>query len=184
MALNLVLEQEDVLKTTSKVFKAKQKRIWMAYSARAHAVFLTLSLPMLARPVLKVHEYSSQHREDFVTLSSNSSLTASLIRCGSTWVILIIATLFYTLDFAIATITPFSSLRSADPSAHRTIVDDLSPTALCKTTRNRHVGAASSLLSSLIDSVLNVVVSGLWLLSDSWNVGRDASGTILSAWDV
>ncbi|TGJ86470.1 hypothetical protein E0Z10_g2290 [Xylaria hypoxylon] len=87
-------------------------------------------------------------------------------------IVLAIATMFNSLDFAIATMTPFSALAKGRALADRTmmfnIVEDLPPVAL-------------SLTASTIGSVLTVVTSGLWFLEPSVIVSRDATGSIQSS---
>lgn len=166
----------------------KLKREWTPYSARRHAVILTLLLPFLAITVLETLWYFSEHSENFINVSEDSSVSAYAIRYGSTATVLIIATLFNTLDFAIATMTRFSMLRSGRASARSTIlfsvVGNLPPVALYKTIRNRHIGATLSLSAALIGSTLTIIVSGLWIFDPKISIEREATGKILDRWNI
>ncbi|KAI1120722.1 hypothetical protein F5Y10DRAFT_257808 [Nemania abortiva] len=167
--------------------KPKKKRPWMPYSSHSHAIALTLILPTTAIAVLEILWYFSEHNEHFVAISSDSSVAAYAIRYSSTAIVLVISTLFNTLDFAIATMTSFSALATGDATAERTllfaITGDLPPVAFYKTIYHMHVGAALSLVASTIGSLLTIAVSGLWV-DTTVQISRDVTVEVQSDWNV
>ncbi|KAI8954455.1 hypothetical protein F4801DRAFT_587543 [Xylaria longipes] len=167
--------------------KPKKKRPWMPYSSHSHAIALTLILPTAAIAALEILWHFSENDERFVTISSDSSIAAYAIRYGSTATVLVISTLFNALDFAIATMTPFSSLAAGEATAERTIfftiVGDLPPVALYKAIYHMHLGAALSLIASTVGSLLTIAISGLWL-STAIEVSRDVNVEVQSTWNA
>ena len=175
-------------KQSTKVKKPKTKREWMPWSARRHAIGLTLLLPLIAIAALEILWHYAESNDNFVTVPSDSSAAAYAVRYGSTVTVLIMATLFNTLDFAIATMTPFSALRAGNAPAERTvlfsIVGDLPPVAFYKTIRHVHVGAALSLAASTIGSLLTIITSGLWFMNTSIVISQSATASIESGWTI
>ncbi|TGJ78497.1 hypothetical protein E0Z10_g10262 [Xylaria hypoxylon] len=167
--------------------KPGKKRNWMPYSSRRHAIALTIILPIIAIAALEILWHFSENDEHFVTVSSDSSIAAYAIRYGSTVTVLIISTLFNALDFAIATMTPFSALAAGDATAERTmfftIAGDIPPVALYKAAQHMHFGAALSLVASTVGSLLTIVTSGLWF-DTAIEISRDVAVEIQSAWSI
>ncbi|KAI0196216.1 hypothetical protein EV127DRAFT_497557 [Xylaria flabelliformis] len=167
--------------------KTKKKRTWMPYSSHWHAIVLTLMLPTTAIAALEILQYLSENNEHFVTVSSDSSIATYAIRYSSTAIVLIISTLFNTLDFAIATMTSFSVLAIGDAIAERTmlfaIVGDLPPVALYKAIYHMHIGAALSLVASTIGSLLTIAISGLWV-DTAIKISRDVAVEVQSDWNI
>ncbi|KAH8162138.1 hypothetical protein CIB48_g6113 [Xylaria polymorpha] len=135
----------------------------------------------------------NKNNKNFVTITSDISFTAFAVRYISTAIVLGIATLFNTLDFAIATITPFGALVAgyrfagsapAKPTLLFNIVNDLPPIALYKSLRHKHTGAALSLVASTIGSLLTIVTSGLWVFNPSVEIVQSATATLQSTWSV
>lgn len=163
---------------------------WAPYPARRHAVAIILSLPLICIAALEVLWYFSQTDANFVTPSSDSSVVVYSIRYGSTAVVLGIATLFNAMDFAIATLTPFSALAlkgEQGASGERTLlfsmVADLPPVALYKAIRNGHAGAALSLVASTTGSLLTIAVSSLWVLNTIPR-SQEATAQMRTGWRV
>ncbi|KAI1421314.1 hypothetical protein F5Y12DRAFT_790082 [Xylaria sp. FL1777] len=166
--------------------KLKNKRPWMPYSGYTHAIALTIILPTTAIAVLEVLWYLSENNEHFVTITSDSSIAAYAIRYSSTATVLIISTLFNSLDFTIATMTPFSALAAGDATPERTmffsIVGDLPPVALYKAVYHMHFGAALSLVASTVGSLLTIAISGLWF-NTVIEISRDITAEVQSGWN-
>ncbi len=127
----------------------------------------------------------SEHDERFVPLSSESAAYA--IQYGSTATVLVISTLFNTLDFAIATMTPFSALAAGDATADRTmfftISGDLPPVALYRAIHHMHLGAALSLVASTVGSLLTIAISGLWF-DTAIEISRNVTLGVQSDWNI
>jgi hypothetical protein len=161
---------------------------WIPYSARRHAMLLTLVSPIVAVITIEILWHYSSSDESFVQVPSDSSGRSYGIRYGSTLAALLIATLYNTLEFSIATMAPFSALSRGAASAERTLffstIDKLPPIALYESIRRRHIGASSSSLAAAIGSVLTIITSGLWYMSDSIHVHRAAEGQLANVWQV
>ncbi|KAI1361331.1 hypothetical protein F5Y08DRAFT_348042 [Xylaria arbuscula] len=168
------------------VSKPKKKSPWVPYSGRTHAIALTMILPTTAIATLEVLWYLSENVEHFITITSDSSITAYAIRYSSTATVLIISTLFNSLDFAIASITPFSALAAGNAIPERTmlfsIVGDLPPVALYKSLFHMHFGAALSLVASTVGSLLTIAISGLWF-NTAIEISRDITAEAQSGWN-
>ncbi|KAI1744304.1 hypothetical protein F4680DRAFT_289185 [Xylaria scruposa] len=184
-----VTREESLPKSTTQTPnpKTKKKRAWMPYSSHSHAIALTLLLPTTAIAALEILQYLSENNEHFITVSSDSSIATYAIRYSSTAIVLIISTLFNTLDFAIATMTSFSALAIGDVTAERTmlfaIVGDLPPVALYKAIYHTHIGAALSLLASTVGSLLTIAISGLWV-DTAIKISQDIIVEVQSDWDI
>jgi Protein of unknown function (DUF3433) len=176
----------SMFKMKSNKSEAKQKREWMPYSAHRHAIALTLVLPTIAIACLEILWHFSQYDDSFMKVSSDNSADVYALRYSSTVIVLIIATFFNSLDFAIATLTPFSVLRSGCATSQRTmlftILGDLPPVALYKAVRHRHFGAALSNVASSIGSVLTIIASGLWVMDNLVTIEKDPTATLGTVW--
>ncbi|KAI0412439.1 hypothetical protein F5X98DRAFT_322688 [Xylaria grammica] len=167
--------------------KSNHKKAWMPYSSRTHAISLTMVLPIIAIAALEALWRVSGDDQNFVTVSSDSSLAAYAIRYGTTATVFIISTLFNALDFSIATMTPFSALSTVDATAEHTmlftIAGDIPPVAMYKAIRHLHFGAGLSLVASTVGSLLTIVSSGLWF-GTAVDISRDVTVDVKSDWDV
>ncbi|KAI0202492.1 hypothetical protein F4808DRAFT_468624 [Astrocystis sublimbata] len=167
--------------------KPRKKGAWMPYSSHRHAIALTLILPATAIGTLEILRYLSDNNEHFVTVASDASIAAYAIRYSSIAIVLIISTLFNTLDFAIATMTSFSALAIGGATAERTIqftiLGDLPPVALYKTIYHMHIGATLSLVASTIGSLLTIAISGLWV-ETAIEISRNVTVEVQSDWNV
>ncbi|KAI0977642.1 hypothetical protein F4678DRAFT_455794 [Xylaria arbuscula] len=116
-------------------------------------------------------------------MTSDSSIAAYAIWYSSTATVMIISTLSNSLDFAIATITPFSVLAAGDATPERTmffsIFGDIPPVTLYKLLSNMHFGAALSLTASTIGSLLTVAISGSWF-NTVIEISRDITAEYIS----
>lgn len=163
---------------------------WVPYPARRHAVAIILFLPLACIAALEALWYFSRTDANFVTPSSDSSVVVYAVRYSSTAVLPGIATLFNAMDFAIATLTPFSALAfkgEQGASGERTLlfsmVADLPPVALYKAVRNGHAGAALSLAASTTGSLLTIAVSSLWVLNTVPR-SQEATAQMRTGWAV
>ncbi|KAI0548633.1 hypothetical protein F4679DRAFT_574103 [Xylaria curta] len=184
-----VTREETLPKSTTQPpnSKTKKKRAWMPYSSHSHAIALTLMLPTTAIAALEILQYLSENNEHFVTVSSDPSIATYAIRYSSIAVVLIISTLFNTLDFAIATMTSFSALAIGNITAERTmffaIIGDLPLVALYKAINQMHIGAALSLVASTVGSLLTIAISGLWV-DTAIKISRDVTVEVQSDWKI
>lgn len=144
-------------------------------------------MPLVSITSLEILWHFSETNDRFVSVEETSA-AAYAIRYSSSALVLAIATMFNSLDFAIATMTPFSVLAKGRAVVDRTmlfsIVENLPTIALHKAIRYKHLGAALSLMASTIGGALTIVISGLWFLEPSVHVSQVATGSIQSGWSV
>ncbi|KAI0969982.1 hypothetical protein F4678DRAFT_480704 [Xylaria arbuscula] len=167
--------------------KVKRTKGWVPYSSRWHAIALIITLPVGLVVALEILWHLSQHDETFLVFSSDSSISAYAIRYSSTAAVLITSTLYNTLQFSIATISPFSALAAGGASAKRsmlfTVAGDLFPLALYKSIRYLHVGAALSLIASALGNLLTIAVSGLWIDTTD-KISATVTAEVQAKWNI
>lgn len=179
----ITASQSMQLEEKSKVLPHTIK--WTPYSARKHAMIMTLFFPLLTIVILEVLYQVSNQQNGLTTVGSEASAKAYVVRYISTLVVLGLATLYNALDFSVAAITPFSKLRSGSRTAASTLMITLlgsSPSvAFWKTLRHGHFGGACSSIASNVGSTLTIIVSGLWLV-DSVPIRTTSSISLTSSW--
>ncbi|RWA13316.1 hypothetical protein EKO27_g1755 [Xylaria grammica] len=77
--------------------KSNHKKAWMPYSSRTHAISLTIFLPIIAIAALEVLWSVSENDQSFVTVSSDSSLTAYVISALATGDATVERTMLFTI---------------------------------------------------------------------------------------
>lgn len=160
---------------------------WTPLIGKKILIFAVLCTPLLAIIILEILYRQSVAHNGLLAMTSDSSASAYAVRYSSTLAIFLIATMYNSLEFSIATFTPFTTLKSGSATARRSMSLDLlglTPLqALYNSLSGRHFGAAAATVAALIGSVLTVIVSGLWFadnqvpsnvrlkvaLADSWN---------------
>lgn len=167
---------------------SSKNSMWIPLSAKFWFVCLTATAPVLAIAALEALYRSSEANQGLKNVSGESSLLVFGRQYLSSLVILLIATLFNTLDFTITTFAPFSALRMGAVSSERGLLMELQGStpllALYQSVRHNHIGAALSNIATLIASGLAIVVSGLWVLDDTTTFTNNVVVTASSAWDV
>ncbi|CAG9987009.1 unnamed protein product [Clonostachys byssicola] len=187
----VVLEAQQVTSLSSEVPHAgpSQRKMheWSPLFGRLPVFILTLVLPLFCIGTLELLYQLSSKNQGLVNIdNSGSSALLYIIRIASTLVVFGIATIFNSLDFTIATFAPYSNLHSGSVRADRSILFNLlaiSPfLVLIKCLRHRQFGAAASNISSLLAGFLTIIVSGLWVLTDS-KVAGPATASVRN-WDI
>jgi Protein of unknown function (DUF3433) len=144
--------------------KAKHN-FWSPYAARHWMVVLTFGSPLAAIAALEVLHRVSNANTGLVDVFNSEDIALYLSRYTSAAVMLLIATNFNNLDFAVTSFAPFSLLRSGAMPAGRCLyfhlLGEMPPMALFQLLRTFHPGSAFSNLAGIIGSVLTVVASGL-----------------------
>jgi Protein of unknown function (DUF3433) len=174
---------------TGRVLEAKAKhRFWIPYAARYWMVALTFGSPLAAIAALEVLYRGSNANMGLVDVSDSRGVVLYLFRYISAAVMLLIATNFNSLDFAVASFSPFSLLRSGAMPASRSLyfhlLGEMPPVALFQSICTLDPGSAFSNMAGIIGSVLTVVASGLWTIDHA--VGSDAhiTASVASNWDL
>lgn len=144
---------------------------WRPVVIRKLVVIAILVVPPAFIIILEILQRISDRYNGF--LSGPNSLKQDLIsKIYTTYIpalmMLVIATLFNSLDFTVSTFAPFSALRKGNARVNRSILSHLvgiMPTrALLTSLRSHHWGAFCSILAGLLGSTLTVVVSGLYII--------------------
>ena len=127
-------------------------------------------LAMIVAPVgvvvgLEVLQRISDSNNGIMTLPPNH-LSEAYTHYIPALVMLLVATLFTTLDFMVAVFSPFSALRSGRAASPRAMLSRLqgrtAPFALAEAVRCRQPAALVSIVAASVASVLTIVVSGLY----------------------
>ncbi|KAI0517111.1 hypothetical protein F5B22DRAFT_604874 [Xylaria bambusicola] len=164
----IVASQQDAVDDSPSQPKKAKTSIWLPLSAKLPFVALTLSLPVLAIGALEILYRTSIAHKGLADAPVDSDLTSYGIRLSSSLVILLIATLFNSLDFTIVTFAPYGTLRNGAASASRGMLANLQGTtpllAIYQSVKLGQFGVTLSTLATLIGSLLTVFGSGLWVL--------------------
>lgn len=167
--------------------EATSKKEWMPVFAQKPMIAVALSLPILAIIVLEVLYKLSVSNNGVLNVAGDDTLASYAIRYSSVVVVLILANVFSSLDFVIATFTIFSALRSGGVSARRSVLNRMNgclpPLAFYIAVRDKHYGAALSNAASTISTVLPIIVSGLWKYNDMNIVQNAVSAFQATQWD-
>lgn len=191
---NVLPRAGSFIQKVIKAFKAmipRSKKIVWPYSARRHIIVITLSLPLICIAALEILWHRSETDVNFINPRSDSSVVVYAVRYTSTAIVLIVGTLYTSMDFTIATLTPFSALASRGengaPGEHTllfSMVANLPPVALYKAIRHGHIGASLSLVASTIGSLLPIAASGLWVLNNSIPLSQAATAQMQTGWRI
>ncbi|KAI0440641.1 hypothetical protein F4803DRAFT_552925 [Xylaria telfairii] len=180
-------QQETVVDSAPKPQKIKTGT-WLPTPARFPFVALTLTLPVLAIGVLEILYRISIAYKGLADAPVDSILTSYGIRFSSSLVILLIATCFNSLDFAIVTFAPFSSLRAGASSVSRGMLANpqgVTPLLiLYQSVQHGQIGVALSTIVTLIGSLLTVFGSGLWVLNDRATFYGDVTSSASHTWNL
>lgn len=138
---------------------------WNPLTISSPVLLGMILLPIAAIVSLELLQRASDRDGGLLTLRSDY-LDESYIHYIPALAMLLIATLFSSLDFNIALFTPFSAMRSGNSSSRRTMTTHLlgktPPLAIYEALRSLQIGALLSLVGALVGSVLTVFVSGLY----------------------
>ncbi|CEI63321.1 unnamed protein product [Fusarium venenatum] len=168
--MSVEISKSNMLLSTTTSKDTPQVKAWVPLTGSLPFVIATIAFPILAIGVLELLHQLSNQRQGLIDMHKDDSTGLSYVtRIASTAVVFAIATMFNSLDFNIATLAPYSALRSGSVQANRSILFHLlsvSPfLVIMKTLRAGYFGAATSNISTLLGSFLTIVVSGLWILT-------------------
>ncbi|ETN39166.1 uncharacterized protein HMPREF1541_05389 [Cyphellophora europaea CBS 101466] len=142
---------------------------WTPLMLRPTMVALTLVLPVLTIATLEgVHQASLKRPQGTIVLIDEDDASSALVwlRTVPALTMLLIATLFNSIDFNIALLGPLSALKMRSMSVprfpDRSFVGDLPPVTLWRAARLHLWPVAASTTAALVGSVLTIVISGLF----------------------
>ncbi|KXH25337.1 hypothetical protein CSIM01_12865 [Colletotrichum simmondsii] len=179
--------REILLADESSIRKPKRKqRSWMPMTARAYFVIATFTLPLVTIIALEVTYRQSINSNGIALQDMFWALYGT--QYSSALIVVVIASIFNSLDFTITTFSIFSFMRARAIPSYEGITNnpmrEVTPVALCKALRRGHIGLSSSILAALLGSGLSIVVSNLWAeklfttninfntqLKNTWNLG-------------
>lgn len=150
---------------------------WRPWAVHKIGIYAILVAPSTLVIILGLLQRASNSHDGF--LSIPNSLGQSFYSKASTnyipaLVMLLLATLFSSLDFTVSIITPFSALLRGNTRSDRSILRYMlgitPPQALLGSLRAHYWGVFSSILAGLVGSTLTVVVSGLYIIERSSKV--------------
>jgi len=144
---------------------------WHPLVSSKRVVGLTLSLPICLIITLEVLQRLSDRRNGIAAIASSGNLFSILLtRFLPALIMLVVATLYNSLDFAMSMLAPFHSLctgqRGAARSIRSTLLGKTPLHAIYHSVQHAHYGAAFSAIAALLGSTLTIIVSGLYTIHD------------------
>jgi hypothetical protein len=128
---------------------------------------LTLLLPIIVIVIIEISQLISFRKNGIAAMPSDDGIDVEIYsRYLPAIVMLLVATLYNSLDFTVSLFAPFHTLKLGSASASRGIRSSLlgktPPIALLATLRGRHWDAFFSTTAALLGSVLTILSSGLY----------------------
>ncbi|KAI3317653.1 hypothetical protein HD806DRAFT_514296 [Xylariaceae sp. AK1471] len=174
--LNSRLSRQDIKEKSGK---------WIPFNFTYPFLSLLFLLPLLAIGTLEVLYRMSDKNQGLADANDNIFQYISLYASGG--VVLTIATAFNSFDFTVASFSPYYALSLGRGIADSNIlVNFLEYTpliSLYRTLKKRHAAASLSSIASLIGSTLTIVVSGLWITSQSVSISTHVETKQITTWD-
>jgi Protein of unknown function (DUF3433) len=147
---------------------------WHPVPIKIPSIVFTIAIPICAIIVLAVLQRVSDSRNGIFNVRGNRESEA-YAHYVPALVMLLIATLFSSLDFNVSLFSPFAALLKGNGLSGRTVLSQqlgkLPPLAIAKAISNHHWGALFSSIAALIGSVLTIIVSGLYIIQDAHVTG-------------
>jgi Protein of unknown function (DUF3433) len=144
---------------------------WHPLASSKTVICLTLSLPICLIITLEVLQRLSDRWNGIAPITSSGNLFSILLtRFLPALIMLVVATLYNSLDFAMSMLAPFHSLctgqRVATRSIRSTLLGKTPLHAIYHSVRHAHHGATFSAIAALLGSTLTIIVSGLYTIHD------------------
>ena len=147
----------------------KRHKPWFPWYFNIISAASSLVLPIGAIIVLQYLLNQSNQQNGAVAASDNDD-TISETHFIPALVVILFASLYNMMEFAVSLFTPYLSLHSGNASARRSLslklFGYLTPRALLTAVRTRHVAAVLSMLSAILACTLAILVSGLYTIND------------------
>jgi hypothetical protein len=182
-----IAERLGRLKRNTEQKEERKATAWIPLPAQYPMIGLTLVAPVVAIVVLEILYQISHRHHGLLDVYDSVKMATYLSRYISSSIVLLIATLFNSLDFAIASFAPYSLLRSGAVSSKRSLcfslLGRLAPAALLDSIEARHISSVFSNSAGIIGSILTIVSSGLWVI-DHAMVTNIPVIALAGGWDV
>ncbi|KAH9233961.1 hypothetical protein K456DRAFT_36705 [Colletotrichum gloeosporioides 23] len=156
----------------------QKRRGWTPVPSRTYLVIITFLLPLFAIASAEVLYQDSEKSLGFAL--QDAVLASYGAQYISALVMLIVASLFNSLDFTVLTFLTFGVMRSRAATLSQGITNNpmsyITPVGLFKALRCGNYGLFSSNLAAMIGSMLTIMVSNLWIQKPVWrNFGIEAN---------
>ncbi|EXJ79696.1 hypothetical protein A1O3_07978 [Capronia epimyces CBS 606.96] len=140
---------------------------WKTMSSTVWFMCMALALPLGVIVTLEVLQHESDMNDGLATMSSRSSITHSLPTILTSLILISIAMMYDTIDFAAGTLAPYQMLARGGAPAKQTLMDTSGNPPIwstVKSIRERHMGAAVASAAALVGSLLTIIASGLYTI--------------------
>ncbi|GIZ43145.1 hypothetical protein CKM354_000638400 [Cercospora kikuchii] len=138
---------------------------WVPLAARRYMVAVTMGLPIVFIIGLEAMNRTSTANQGLLDVSKHEKRASAISRYISALCMLMIATCFNMLDFAITSLAPYNLLRSdhlVSASALKLdLLGQLPPVAIFQSLRRTQFGPALSNLTGFLGPFLTIISSGL-----------------------
>ena len=156
---------------------------WKPLAAHRAVLFATVGTPLAIIAALELIQRKSDSNSGIASVSDAGSLSSKVLtRYLPALVMLLSASLFNSMEFTIAVLAPYNSMRrNSEASTNRKLSSILSlmpPHALWRAGRNRYWGALLATVAALLGSVLTIVSSGLYTIDFVPTISRMQIQTI------
>jgi hypothetical protein len=140
---------------------------WRPFPIWIPVFTLTLLLPIMVIVIIEILQRISFRNDGIASVPSDSGIDVQIYsRYLPAVVMLLIATLYNSLDFTVSLFAPFHALglgcASASKSVKSSLLGKTPPIALLTALRDRHWGALFATTAALLGSVLTILSSGLY----------------------
>ncbi|KAI0412855.1 hypothetical protein F5X98DRAFT_391450 [Xylaria grammica] len=158
---------------------------WVPLGAASWFLALAFLFPIVSIGGLEaLYQYS--RTENGLAMTSKTSLY--LTQYGTSILILIIVTMFNSVDFSIQSCLPYYALSAKRQTGGIGMVDNfldkLPPVALYVAIRKRYFGSALSNITTILAGVLAIISSGLWTVQPATSTTTEVSTSPSTTWDL
>ncbi|KXT10195.1 hypothetical protein AC579_8201 [Pseudocercospora musae] len=163
---------------------ADRSRTWTSYPM----IGLKFAAPLAALVVLEVLYSISERHQGIADVTGHENRAQHVPPYLSALIMILVAACFSSLDFTRASFAPYSLLRSGNTSARRglnlNLLGELLPVALVRSLSVRHYASAFSDVAGMIDSVLTIIASGLWMLGRKIATEQATTASSVDAFNI
>jgi hypothetical protein len=152
------------------ITKSVPEHWYRPFVIRKAAITVILLFPILLISILESIQRISDRENGFVDIPAGFFATTAYASYLPAFVVVLVATLFSTLDFNVLMFSPFSALRAENSPARKGIQSHLLGSnplvTLFQAARANRWGAVLSTSAALAGSVLTIIVSGLYVVDN------------------
>lgn len=149
--------------------KFPEMKWWLPMGSKLLVQLVIVLVPLVAIAALEIIQQLSDKDHGFASISTKSSVDPELlISYVPALIMLIIATLYTTLDFAVGTLSPYHALKRGNSPAAKSInvsiLNRIPPHALYIALRSGYWAACFTVMAGFLSSFLSIIVSGLYTI--------------------